>query len=167
MFQASALCQGRGPRANAWNINFKTINFDTIYVVNSVDNTKLPCCYIWLMIIVSCHSTLLKKNICWLQFNNTLFKVNLTIYNIWLKFINKEASFFNTSTTPINTTPVPIQTTSWKESSQLAMCRFRTKKTEKSYLNSHFHLDHQLLFQNLPLHLCHQLRVVGEEKAVD
>ena len=34
------------------------------------------------MIIVSCHSTLLKKNLLnWLQLNNTLFAINFTIYN--------------------------------------------------------------------------------------
>ena len=38
---------------------------------------------------------------------------------------------------------------------------------KKSYLNLHFHLDHQLPFQNLPHHLSHQLMVVEEEKAVD
>ena len=31
-------------RANAWNINFKTLNSGQFYSINSVDNTKLPCC---------------------------------------------------------------------------------------------------------------------------
>ena len=40
-------------------------------------------------------------------------------------------------------------------------------KTEKNYLNCHFHLDQQLFFQNLPLHLRDWLMVVEKAKAVD
>ena len=36
---------------------FTVANFD----VDSVDTIKVPCCYIWLLVIVSCHSTLLEK----------------------------------------------------------------------------------------------------------